>query len=171
VGGYFLKLEIYGTERLKTNDPRVLSLAVPAYYYLPYRKYVESEQRLGRATVTKAVIDNTRHRSTGAGSQCNHFHGHCQQIASATGNSMTAVKSGIKWRAVDDVEYPVIEDIAGHAVPKSESDCSTYESYLLIEMAHVVAAELGIILIETPYYESYQKLMQEAKIKKWRAVA
>ena len=43
--------------------------------------------------------------------------------------------------------YPY-EIVNGHIHPKGESDSSTDECALLIEAAHVLAADLGIILIE-----------------------
>ena len=83
-------------------------------------------------------------RSTGPWSQNHHFFGHCQQISESTGQDMPTVKAMAKIQAVD-MGYPFIT-YKDRIIPQSEADCSTVESTLLIEAAHMIAADLGIIL-------------------------
>ena len=87
-----------------------------------------------------------RPRSTGAGSQNRHLNGHIAQIAAETGNSPDAVKIAVKFDAVG-MGYPY-KTIGSKIVPQSEADCSAEECALLIEAAHVLAADLGIVLKE-----------------------
>lgn len=86
-------------------------------------------------------------RTTGEGSQNHHLNGHIMQICNETCNSYAAVKDEVKRIAVEQMGYPY-EIINGHIHPKGESDSSTDECALLIEAAHVLAADLGIILQE-----------------------
>ena len=86
-------------------------------------------------------------RTTGEGSQNHHLNGHIMQICNETCAGYSAVKDEIKRIAVEDMGYPY-EIINGHIHPKGESDSSTDECALLIEAAHVLAADLGIILQE-----------------------
>ena len=86
-------------------------------------------------------------RTTGAHSQNHHLNGHIMQICNETGNSYDAVKNEIKRIAVENMGYPY-EEINGHIHPQGESECSTDECAKLIEAAHVLAADLCIILQE-----------------------
>ena len=86
-------------------------------------------------------------RTTGEGSQNHHLNGHIMQICNETCAGYSAVKDEIKRIAVEDMGYPY-EIVNGHIHPKGESDSSTDECALLIEAAHVLAADLGIILQE-----------------------
>lgn len=88
-----------------------------------------------------------RPRTTGKDSQNHHLNGHIMQICNETGAGYSAVKDEVKRIAVETMGYPY-EIINGHIHPKGESDSSTDECNLLIEAAHVLAADLGIILIE-----------------------
>lgn len=88
-----------------------------------------------------------RPRTTGKDSQNHHLNGHIMQICNETGAGYSAVKDEVKRIAVENMGYPY-EIINGHIHPKGESDSSTDECNLLIEAAHVLAADLGIILIE-----------------------
>ena len=69
------------------------------------------------------------------------------QICAETGNSYDAVKNAVKMLAVEQMEYPYT-DFHGVITPKGESECSTDECAKLIEAAHVLAADLGLILRE-----------------------
>ena len=89
----------------------------------------------------------SKKRSTGPYSQNRHFNGHCQQIAIQTGGDFDSVKLGLKFRACD-MGYPCVHNKMGDRIPKSESQATTTECALLIEAAHIVAAELGIELME-----------------------
>lgn len=86
-------------------------------------------------------------RTTGEGSQNHHLNGHIMQICNATQNSYNAVKDEIKRIATEEMGYPY-EEINGHISPIGESESSTDECAKLIEAAHVLAADLGIILQE-----------------------
>lgn len=86
-------------------------------------------------------------RTTGEHSQNHHLNGHIMQICNETGNTYNAVKDEIKRIAVENMGYPY-EEINEHIHPIGESESSTDECALLIEAAHVLAADLGIILQE-----------------------
>lgn len=88
-----------------------------------------------------------RPRTTGEGSQNHHLNGHIMQICNETGNSYNAIKDEIKRIAVENMGYPY-ELVNGHIHPQGESECSTDECAKLIEAAHVLAADLCIILQE-----------------------
>ena len=86
-------------------------------------------------------------RTTGEHSQNHHLNGHIMQICNETGNSYGAIKYCVKMLAVEEMGYPY-ELVDGHICPQGETDCSTEECAKLIEAAHVLAADLGIILQE-----------------------
>ena len=88
-----------------------------------------------------------RPRTTGEHSQNHHLNGHIMQICNKTKNSYNAVKNEIKRIATEEMGYPY-EEINGHIHPIGESESSTDECAKLIEAAHVLAADLGIILQE-----------------------
>ena len=111
------------------------------------------EKHNGYATVTIELPK--RPRSTGYKSQNHHFNGDCQTIATETGNSFADVKKYVKQKAIDR-GYPMLLDdsgnvkldLFGNVQGISESDASVEECSLLIETAHQVAAEMGIVLDE-----------------------
>lgn len=111
------------------------------------------EKHGGHVTVT--VSTPRKPRTTGDGSQSHHFNGHAQQIAAETGMPMEAVRMELKHRAIGR-GYPILYrtdgtaqlDIWGRVMGISEADCSTVECAYLIEEAHQLASELGMILIE-----------------------
>jgi hypothetical protein len=86
-------------------------------------------------------------RSTGLVSQSHHLNGHIAQIAQSTGNDFETIKNIIKIMAMDQYGYPSTE-YKGERIPKSEADCNTVECGWLIDCAHQLAAEAGIILRE-----------------------
>ena len=88
-----------------------------------------------------------RPRTTGKDSQNHHLNGHIMQICAETGNDYDAVKDAVKMLAVSTMGYPY-KTIGGQIVPQRERDASVDECALLIEAAHVLAADLGIILQE-----------------------
>ena len=88
-----------------------------------------------------------RPRTTGEGSQNHHLNGHIMQICNETGNDYDTVKDAVKQLAVEQMGYPY-KTIGGRIVPQRERECSTDECAKLIEAAHVLAADLGIILQE-----------------------
>ena len=88
-----------------------------------------------------------RPRTTGKDSQNHHLNGHIMQIVNETGNDYETVKYCVKMIAVENMAYPY-KTIAGHIIPQPESQASTDECAKLIEAAHILAADLGIILQE-----------------------
>lgn len=93
-------------------------------------------------------------RTTGDKSQNHHLNGHIQQISLSTGQPFEDVKKYVKSRAID-MGYPMLYrdgvlvlDLWDNPIGISEADASTEECSLLIESAHMVAAELGVILEE-----------------------
>ena len=86
-------------------------------------------------------------RTTGEHSQNHHLNGHIMQICNETCNSYDVIKYCVKMIAVEQMGYPY-KTIAGHIVPQPESESSTDECALLIEAAHILAAQLSIILQE-----------------------
>ena len=98
------------------------------------------------ATVT--ITRPFRARTTGERSQNHHLNGHVQQICVETGNDFEAVKMYIKSLAVSQ-GYPFRTLPNGIPWPVSEADSSTEQCAILIEVAHQVAAEWGVALIES----------------------
>lgn len=94
-------------------------------------------------------------RSTGEKSQNKHLNGHIQQICQETGNDFQDVKEYIKSRAVS-MGYPMLTKPDGQIIvnpygePRgiSEADSNTEECAILIEVAHMLASEYGIVLKE-----------------------
>ena len=96
-------------------------------------------------------------RSTGAFSQSHHLNGHIQQICRETGNDFSTVKEFIKSQAIAR-GYPQktfhgrpMYDLNDRPVGISEADSTTEQCALLIEQAHMLASDLGIILMEDGY--------------------
>ena len=91
-----------------------------------------------------------KRRSTGPGSQNHHLNGHIMQIMRELGmtteNEYNQVKTEIKRIAHFSFGYP--SDKSGHFF-KSEKDCNSLECSWLIEASHLLAAELGITLVES----------------------
>ena len=98
------------------------------------------------ATVT--ITRPFRARTTGEKSQNHAINGWCQQIAMETGNDFQAVKMYVKTRAIAQ-GYPFRTLPNGEPWPISESDSSTEQCAILIDVAHQVAAEWGVALIES----------------------
>ena len=88
-----------------------------------------------------------RPRTTGEGSQNHHLNGHILQICNETGNDYDSVKDAIKMIAVENMGYPY-KTIGKKIVPLRERESSTDECAKLIEAAHLLAADIGIILQE-----------------------
>ena len=88
-----------------------------------------------------------RPRTTGENSQNHLLNGIIVQICEETGNDYDSVKNAVKMLAVESMGYPY-KTIGGQIVPQRERDASVDECALLIEAAHVLAADLGIILQE-----------------------
>jgi hypothetical protein len=106
--------------------------------------------------VTLTIETPKKSRTTGDGSQSHHLNGHIRQICEETGNDFEVVKLEVKYRAIVFLGYPIEQkpdgtqamDLWGRPRGISEADSSTEECAKLIEMVHVLASELGIILKE-----------------------
>jgi hypothetical protein len=100
----------------------------------------------------KDVNAPPKRRTTGWHSQNHHIRGHAAQIARETGNDMADVMAGIKLRAIKrGFPEPRLVKVKGRKpveILKSEADCTTVECAMLIEEAHQVSDELGIVLRE-----------------------
>jgi len=99
-------------------------------------------------------------RSTGRYSQCNHFHGHCQQIADHTGHTLGEIKQFIK----DECNAWPTERIGKRFVKISESKLNSKEEAEAIEVTHRIAAEFDIPLIEGEFEDprsTYQSVSGE----------
>ena len=97
--------------------------------------------------ISVTLMPPRRLRSTGAHSQNHHLNGHIMQICAETGNDYDTVKMAVKMIACESFGYPYTE-FKGVIVPQSEAKASTEECACLIEAAHLLAADLGIILKE-----------------------
>jgi len=84
--------------------------------------------------------------STGKYSQNSHIHGHCQQIASETGNSLTVVKEWAKMAAISR-GYP-FEVFKNKVYPVSLAGVECSAAIIVIDVMHQLGAELNIRLIE-----------------------
>ena len=93
---------------------------------------------------------NRPRRSTGDKSQNHHLNGHIIQIMREMGmttkKEYDPVKTEIKRIAHVAFGYPALDKNAHFF--KSEADCDTQECAWLIEAAHLLAGDLGIVLIE-----------------------
>ena len=128
----------------ETNGIEYITVKVPA----EYRAALDWELSLLKTGQVYCKLGKPkRPRSTGAGSQSAHFHGHCMSIAIGTGNSFDDVKMALKMLAMDE-GYPG-KIVNGIQIPQSEADASVEDERILIEVAHRVAAEEGIPLIES----------------------
>lgn len=88
-----------------------------------------------------------RPRSLGMGSQNHHLNGHIMQICQETGNDYETIKAMVKIIVVEKMGYP-FETFHSQIIPKRERDCNTEECAMLIEAAHILAAENEITLRE-----------------------
>jgi hypothetical protein len=79
-----------------------------------------------------------------------------QQIAQETGNDFEDVKLYLKRRAMS-MGYPMLMDekgevtcslVDGEPLPQHEREATSEEAALLIDAAHMLAAELEIVLTE-----------------------
>ena len=149
-----MEIKVLGAHRLKSGSPRIVSLEIPAVREADYRALVVKGQPLDRFDF---VLSTPRHkRSTGPWSQSHHFNGHVQQIAQETGQDFDAVKLYLKRQCIarglplklkpnGDIVLSIVD---GEPVPISEADMDTMQCGWCIDAAHVLAAELGIVLRE-----------------------
>lgn len=149
-----MKLELFGVQRQRTGSPESMAFTVPASRRVEYRELVLKAQPLDRFDIMLSTP--RKKRSTGPWSQNHHLNGHCVQIANSTGQDFEAVKLYVKRAAIarglplklkpdGDVLLSIVD---GEPVPISEADMDTIQCGWCIEEAHILAAELGIILRE-----------------------
>ena len=126
-----------------------IAFAVPSDTAI--REAIKRELSTGRDKhndyVLVTIASPKRPRTTGDGSQNHHLNGHIMQICNVTGNDYDTVKNAVKMLAVEQMGYPYT-DFHGVITPKSESESSTDECAKLIEAAHILAADLGMVLKE-----------------------
>lgn len=149
-------MKVEYTTKVRRNDDGTLYAQPPHGDAHLLRDVVlqEAERKHG-GHVTVKISTPHRPRSTGKGSQSAHFHGHVQSIAMETGQPAEDVKSYLKAKAVD-LGYPMLMDTEGNPILNlwgtyqgiSEADASVEDEIKLIEAAHMLAADLGIRLIE-----------------------
>ena len=118
-------------------------------------RIVERAKKSHGGFVSITIETPKKPRTTGDKSQSHHLNGHIQQIAEETGMPFEAVKLEVKHRGVS-MGYPMLLkkngevklDIWGRVMGISEADSSTKDCAILIEVTHILAAEIGMILKE-----------------------
>lgn len=149
-----MKLELVRVERIRTGNDTVMAFSVPPSRRFDYRELVRKAQPSDRFDLV--VSTPRKKRSTGFKSQNAHFNGHCQQISMETGQDFETVKLYVKRQAIPmglplkqrpdgEILYSIAD---GLPVPISETDMDTIQCGWCIDAAHLLAAELGIILRE-----------------------
>ena len=120
-------------------------LPVEPAYRLRLLKYLE-----GQAAMVVEFFKIRKRRSTGEGSQNHHLNGHIMSIMKACGmttkKEYDQVKTEIKRIAHYTFGYP--GDKSGHFF-LSEAEANSEQCAWLIESAHLLAADLGIVLTES----------------------
>lgn len=112
------------------------------------RDLLEVCQKKNNDFVTVTLKRPTRPRTTGKGSQNHHLNGHIMQICQYTQNDYETIKYCVKMIAVEQLGYSY-KEVAGHILPKPERNTDTEECAKLIEAAHLLAADIGLILKES----------------------
>lgn len=146
------KLKLPNAKRIHTGNIAIVSFEIPRIYQAEYRELVKKSPD----HLDLELSIPGKPRSIGPYSQNHHFNGHVQQICSETGNEFDDVKLYIKRAAMKrglryktkpngDIVYSLIDL---DPMPISESDMTVEECGWCIEEAHILAAELGIILHE-----------------------
>ena len=87
-------------------------------------------------------------RSTGKNSANAHLNGHVQQLCESIGDTdFDSIKDCVKRKAVGmGLPFKTLKN--GDILPMRERDSDSFECYLMIEAAHLLAAEEGIFLKE-----------------------
>lgn len=147
------KLKLPSANRIKTGTDRIVSFEVPEFYLFDYRELVVCSPEKMDVELSKP----SKPRTTGPGSQGNHFNGHIRQICGETGNEFEDVKLYIKRQAFrrglryktnkkGEIVYSLND---GEPLPISEADMTIEECGWCIDEAHVLAFFLNIVLIES----------------------
>ena len=136
--------------KIKKLDPDTVTFYLPKEK--PFRDKLVTLLKKGfeRGMICDFAVNKPR-RSTGEGSQNHHLNGHIVQIMRELGmttkQEYDQVKTEIKRIAHFAFGYPALDEKCHFF--KSEADCNTEECAWLIEAAHLLAADLHIVLIET----------------------
>lgn len=147
-----MKLTIHRAVRVRTGNRLRFECEIPPGYAELYEAILRKSP--DRLDVT--IATPSRPRTTGDKSQNHHLNGHCMQIAQATGNSFDDVKLYVKRAAFSlglpmatrPDGTPVLSLNDGQPIPISESDMDVQQCGWCIECAHVLAGELGVVLVE-----------------------
>ena len=128
--------------------------------YIKFEAPEDANSRMALYSVLKACKDKNndyvkvtigrprKPRTTGPGSQNNHVWGHATQIATETGNEVDDVMDAAKERALKR-GYPYhVNKLTGKVKPYGTEELDTEQCGMLIEELHMIAAEMGITLIE-----------------------
>jgi len=132
-----------------------LSLIIPESYQEYKKQLLEYCVEKRGGFISLSLSPPKRPRSTGKGSQSHHFNGHCQQIATLTGQPFDDIKKFVKEQAIDR-GYPLLEDDNGNMILDmwgnkqgiSEADCTIEDCKHLIDQVHQLADEMDIKLEE-----------------------
>jgi hypothetical protein len=146
------KLKLPNAPRIETGTPEIASFKIPRIYQPEYRELV----RVSPERLDLELSVHRKPRSTGRYSQGNHLNGHITQICKWTGNEFddvklyvkrAAMKHGLRYKTKPngDIVYSLVDM---EPMPISEADMTSEECGWCIEEAHILAAELGIVLIE-----------------------
>ena len=147
-----MTLRLPSLQRIKTGTPTIISFEVP-------RAFAKELGELFTKSPEKMTVELSiprKLRSTGYKSANHHLNGHVQQIALETGNDAGDVKLYVKRKAIarglplmqrpnGDIVYSLAD---GEPMPMSEADMDTLQCSWCIEEAHILAAEMGIVLRE-----------------------
>ncbi len=117
-------------------------------------------QWIARAPLSLGLGKAYKKRTTGKDSQCNHYHGHLQQLVTdptseVCGTDMDALSYAIKHRAMSwGWKSRVIDK---RQIPYADAEGTTYEYGRLIDCLHHFAAEIGFTLYEGEDDEAREK--------------
>jgi hypothetical protein len=129
------------------ENPRAVKLQFPHGWEDAVRMLEQALREKGVSQAYVKLDKPHKPRTTGEGSQSHHFNGHVQQIAAHTGNSFDDEKMHLKREAIS-MGYPFHTTSYDEVVPESEANATTVECGYLIDTAHRIASEYGIILKE-----------------------
>lgn len=149
-----MRFELSRIHRIKTGNRLTVAFEIPATREGEYAALILKGQPRDLYDVTISTL--RRKHTTGWKSQNHHLNGHVMQIANETGNPFDDVKMFVKRKAIarglplmtkpnGDLVYSLVD---GEPLPKSEADMDTVECGYCIDESHVLASELGIVLIE-----------------------
>lgn len=145
-------MKINKAKRIHTGSRSIFSCEIPKEYALAYEDIIKKSPDY----ICIELSAPKKKRTTGEHSQSHHLNGHVQQIAAHTGNTFEDVKlyakrqafsRGLPFLLRDDgsVVYSLSD---GQPLPMSERDMNTIQCGWVIDELHILAGELGIVLME-----------------------